>query len=83
MNSLSKQLNESLNESFKKTHSDLLSTLDKAVDLAKKSFVESKKEGAKTTGTEGKDVANKLQAIYAALSTGDPKDDSENDEIFK
>lgn len=34
-------------------------------------------------GTEGETVAGLLEKIYAAFSTGNPKDKSLNDEIFK
>lgn len=34
-------------------------------------------------GTEGDTVADLLEKIYAAFSTGNPKDKSLNDEIFK
>jgi hypothetical protein len=60
-----------------------LNTLEQAAFEAKQIHSLGQEDGIEWKGTEGLDVAGKLREIYAAFSTGNKRDFTFNDEIFK
>lgn len=57
--------------------------LIKAMNAAIEYYNAAEADPDSAEGTEGETVAGLLEKIYAAFSTGNPKDKSLNDEIFK
>jgi len=62
---------------------NLQSHLDNAIDSAANLHAIGTTTPEIFGGTEGNDISEKLEKIWAAFSTGDPEDRSHNDEIFK
>lgn len=73
-----------INQEAIEAHDALLSKLDDAIQLAIDGHeLANRAELGIFKGTEGNDVSERLQKIYAAFSTGDPNNQGFNDEIFK
>lgn len=84
------RVDEAKNVKGDKDWKQLISALKQAVDAAENLGIKAQEDEIEGTdrgdyfmGSEGNEVSSYLMQIYAGLSTGDRKDDSQNDEIFK
>jgi len=61
----------------------LVNQLNAAAETAIDVFNEAEEQPEKYEGNENAELREKLKSIWNAFSTGDPKNDSEEDAIFK
>jgi hypothetical protein len=77
------RINEIHSASGSKEYNKLVKLLQAAVKQAEMVGKDAQKNRDEYEGSEGADVSVFLEEIWAGFSTGNHKDKSENDEIFK